>query len=75
MISIVQFMTRMDGFLLIIALFFGVILPIITLHFVKEVLKLKNTQSATGILYVILCSILFGDITYKYYLIKFGITL
>jgi len=72
-ISIFQFIIRMDGFLLIIGIFFGTLFPLITLYFVKEVLKLKNTQSATGILYVILCAILIGDIAYKYYLIKFGI--
>jgi len=74
-IPLLQFAMRMDGFLIGIGLFFGTLFPIITLYFVNEVLKLKNTQSATGILYVILCSILLGDIAYKYYLIKFGISL
>jgi len=75
LITIISFMMRIDGFLLVIGLFFGTVFPFISLYFVREVLKLKNTQSATGILYVILCSILIGDIAYKYYLIKFFITL
>ena len=74
-VSLTGFISRMDGFLLVIGLFFGTFVPIVCLYFVKEVLRLKNTQSATGILYVILCSILIGDIAYKYYLIKFGICL
>lgn len=73
LIPVYQFIKQMDGFLLVIGLFFGTLFPLITLYFVKEVLKLKNTQSATGILYVILCAILIGDIAYKYYMIKFGI--
>jgi len=75
MISLISFMARIDGFFLVIGLFFGTLFPIVALYFVKEVLKLKNTQSATGILYVILCAILFGDLSYKYYFIKFGIFL
>jgi hypothetical protein len=74
-ISLVHFMARIDGFLLVIGLFFGTFFPLAALYFVNEVLKLKNTQSVTGILYVILCSVLVGDIAYKYYLIKFGVAL
>jgi hypothetical protein len=70
-----QFITTMDGFLLIVALLFGGIFPFVALLMVFEILRLKNTQSATGILYVILCAIFLSDLTYKYYLIKFGIPL
>ena len=74
-LPLIRFVATMDGFLLIIGIFFGALLPFLSLYFVKEVLKLKNTQSATGMLYVLLCSVLIGDIAYKYYLIKFGIVL
>jgi len=74
-ILIYQFMVTLDGFLLLIAICFGTLLPLCTLYMVREVLKLKNTQAATGILYVILCAVLVGDLTYKYYLIKYGIVL
>ena len=74
-ISLIKFMSKIDGFFLLIALFFGTLFPLISLYFVKGTLDVKNTQSATGILYVILTSILIGDLTYKYYLIKFGIAL
>lgn len=74
-ISLWSFTTKMDGFLLWIGVFFGLILPFISMFFVNEILKLKNTQATTGILYVILCSILIGDLTYKYYFLKFGVAL
>jgi hypothetical protein len=74
-ISLVRFIATIEGFLVLIGLFFGTVFPLLSLHFAKEVLKLKNTQSATGILYVILCSVLIGDITYKYYMIKYSVIL
>jgi len=73
--TLYQFVLTLDGFLLLVAIFFGTLLPFCVLYMVKEILKLKNTQAATGILYVILCAVLIGDITYKYYLIKFGVVL
>ena len=70
-----RFIVKLDGFFLLIALVFGLLFPLVSLYFVHGTLKLKNTQSTTGILYVILCSVLIGDLTYKYYFIKFGIYL
>jgi len=75
MISLFHFMTKLDGFLIGVALFFGTLFPFIGLFFVRGTLALKNPQATTGILYVILCSLLLGDIAYKYYWIKFGIFL
>lgn len=74
-VSVMRFVLSSEGFLVFIGLFFGTIFPLVSLHFAHEVLKLKNTQATTGILYVILCSVLIGDLTYKYYLIKYGIVL
>lgn len=74
-IPLVKFITRFDGFFLSIALMFGLLFPLASLYFVHRTLKLKNTQSTTGILYVILCAVLIGDLTYKYYFIRFGICL
>ena len=74
-VSLPQFMLHIDGFLLLIAFFFGTLFPLVTLYFVKGTLQVKSTQSATGILYVILSAVLIGDITYKYYLIKYGLIL
>lgn len=74
-ISLMRFLTKPDGFFLLIALSFGLFFPLFSLYFVHGTLRLKNTQSSTGILYVILCAVLIGDLTYKYYVIKFGIFL
>jgi len=74
-LMLLQFTGHLEGFLLWIAIFFGTVFPLISLYFVKETLRVKSTQSATGILYVILIAVLIGDITYKYYLIQYGIAL
>lgn len=74
-ISVLQFMLHADGFLLWLAIFFGTFFPLCCIYFVKGTLDVKNTQATTGILYALLVSVIIGDMTYKYYLIKFGITL
>ncbi|MGE0266861.1 MAG: hypothetical protein AB7S78_00215 [Candidatus Omnitrophota bacterium] len=75
LIRVFDFIRTMEGFLLLIPFFFGTVLPLFALFMVHEILKLKNTQAATGILYVILCGVVLGDMAYKYYFIKFGILL
>jgi len=74
-ISLISFVASIDGIFIFIAIFFGTLFPLIALYFAHETIKLKNTQSTTGILYVILCAVLIGDITYKFYLIRFGLAL
>ncbi len=73
MITVPLFMMRMDGFFLWIAFFFGTLFPFIGMYFVWGTLKVKSTQSATGILYVLLSAILIGDIAYKYYFLYYGL--
>ncbi len=72
---LLKFLAKFDGFFLLIAFAFGLLFPLVSLYFAHGTLKLKNTQATTGILYVILCAVLIGDMTYKYYSIKFGIFL
>jgi len=74
-VPLTYFMIKTDGFILMLAIFFGTLFPLIANYFVMETIKLKNTQSATGILYVILSAILIGDLSYKYYFLKYGIYL
>ena len=74
-IPIYTFLFHLDGFFVWIALIFGTLFPFFSLYFVRGTLLVKSTQSATGILYVLLISILIGDLTYKYFLIKFGLPL
>ena len=50
----------------------GNIVPIILNFFIWRTLNLQATQSATGLLYVSIVSILFGDLLFKYYLLQYG---
>ncbi len=74
-VPLIYFMQQLDGILLWIACFFGALFPAIALYFVYGTLKVKSTQSATGILYVILSAVLIGDVAYKYYFFYYGIAL
>ena len=69
------FTFEFEGFLLAIAIFMGNIAPLILNLFIWKTLKLQATQSATGLIYVSVISILFGDLLFKYYLLKFGFLL
>ena len=46
--------------------------PITLNFFIWRTLNLQATQSATGLLYVSIVSILFGDLLFKYYLLQYG---
>ena len=70
--SLWSFMLQFEGFLLAVAFFMGNLVPIILNYFIWQTLKLQATQSATGLLYVSVVSILFGDLLFKYYLLQFG---
>lgn len=74
-LTLIKYSISMDGFLLWIPILFGTIFPFGAMFMVNEILKLKNTQATTGVLYVILCGILIGDIAYKYFLLHYGIIL
>jgi hypothetical protein len=69
------YMLQFDGFLLLVAFFMGNIVPIVLNIFIWNTLKLQATQSATGLLYISVLSILFGDLLYKYYLLQYGFLL
>ena len=58
-----------------VGLFFGVVFPLILTYMVYETVKVKSTQSATGILYVVVTSVLMGELAYKYYLLEYGLVL
>ena len=74
-IKLLSFLFKADGFFLILAIFFGTLFPLISSRFVLETIRHKNTQSATGMLYVVLCGVIMGDLIYKYYMIKYGVGL
>ncbi|MBL8014039.1 MAG: hypothetical protein JNN05_09350 [Candidatus Omnitrophica bacterium] len=69
--TIIFFVSRLEGIFLFLAFFFGTLFPLASIYFVWGTLKAKSTQSATGILYVLLSALLIGDIAYKYYLLNY----
>ena len=70
-----SFLLDFDGILLLVALFMGNIFPVLINYFVWSTLKIQATQSATGLLYVSIISILFGDIIFKFYLLQYRLPL
>ena len=70
-----SFLFDFDGILLLVALFMGNIFPVLINYFVWSTLKIQATQSATGLLYVSIISILFGDIIFKFYLLQYRLPL
>ena len=72
-LSLFSFLWTFEGFLLLVAMFFGLIVPIILNVFIWYTLQIQSTQSATGLIYVSVVSLLFGDLFYKYYAFRFGI--
>jgi hypothetical protein len=72
-LSLINFLWTFDGFLLSVAIFFGLLIPIILNIFIWNTLKIQSTQSATGLIYVSAVAVLFGDLFYKYYAFRFGI--
>jgi len=74
-VSATSFLMTLDGFLLFVPVFFGVLLPLVSLYFVWGTLEVKSTQSATGILYVILIAVLLGQVGFQYYQIRYALNL
>ena len=56
-------------------LLIGIIFPLIINFLAFKSIRLQATQSATGLLYVSIVSILFGDLIFKFYLLQYGFTL
>ena len=73
--SLWSFLVKFDGFLMLVGLLIGIIFPL-TINFLAfKSIRLQATQSATGLLYVSIVSILFGDLIFKFYLFQYGFTL
>jgi len=74
-VSMTQFLQTFDGFFLLFALFFGTLLPLILGILTLKTIAIKSTQSATGLLYVIVISVVMADLFYKYYLVQTALPL
>ena len=70
-----QYITTLDGFFLGVAVFFGLLVPLVLHYFIWRTLKLQATQSATGLLYISVLAIMAGDLCYKYVLFQEGLLL
>ena len=74
-VSMIKFLQTFDGFFLLFALFFGTLLPLILGILTLKTIAIKSTQSATGLLYVIVISVVMADLFYKYYLVQTALPL
>ena len=70
-----QFVATLDGFLVGVALFFGTLLPLALAYLVQRTLVAKSTQSATGLLYVVVIAAIIGDFSYRFYQLRYGVLL
>lgn len=75
LVSLASFLGTYEGFLLWVALAFGTVFPLVLSFFVLGTVKIESTQSATGLLYVVLISILMGELSYKFYLLRYSLPL
>ena len=73
--SLGSFFWTYEGFLLSIAIFFGVLVPFVLNGFIWRTIIIQSTQSATGLLYVSVVAVIFGDLFYKNYTFQFGLIL
>lgn len=56
-------------------LLFGVVVPIVLGVMVWSTVKIRNTQSATGLLYLVVVTLLFGEFFSKFLLFSLGLSL
>lgn len=70
-LAVFDFMQSFEGALLGLAFgfsfLFALALSLMTLH----IIKLKNTQAATGLLYVVVAALIMGDFFFKYYALSY----
>ena len=69
------FVGTLDGFLVVVAVFFGTLFPLAATWLVQRTLAAKSTQAATGILYVVVVAAIIGDFSYRFFLLRYGVVL
>tara|TARA_B100000029_G_scaffold410677_1_gene412697 strand:- start:18271 stop:19044 length:774 start_codon:yes stop_codon:yes gene_type:complete len=74
-LSILEFIGTIDGVFLCIAILFGTILPLFLSYLTLRTIYIHSTQSATGLLYVMVISVIMGDLFFKYYIIRYGLVI
>lgn len=68
-----RFIGTLDGFLLAVGIFFGTVLPLALTVMVQRTLSVKSTQSATGLLYVVVVAAIIGDFVYRFYQLRYEV--
>lgn len=74
-IGLVEFIQSFNGFFLFFALLFGTVLPLGVCILALKTIAIRSTQSATGLLYIVVISVIMGDLFYKYYALQYGLLL
>ena len=73
--SLTEFLWTLEGIFLWCGIFFGTLLPLVLSYLVLRTVAIHSTQSATGLLYVLVISVFMGDLFYKFYSIQYALFL
>jgi protein NrfD len=65
----------LEGIFLWCGIFFGTLLPLVLSYLALRTVAIHSTQSATGLLYVLVISVFMGDLFYKFYSIQYALFL
>ncbi len=74
-IPLAEYAFGFEGVFITLAMFFGIIVPLVINVMVWRTVQIQSTQAATGLLYVSCVSVLFGDLFYRYCLLQSGLVL
>ena len=73
--SLTEFLWTLEGIFLWCGIFFGTLLPLVLSYLALRTVAIHSTQSATGLLYVLVISVFMGDLFYKFYSIQYALFL
>ena len=74
-IPLTEFLWTLEGVFLWAGIFFGTLLPLLLSYLTLRTIAIHSTQSATGLLYVLVISVLMGDLIYRFYSIQYALFL
>ena len=74
-IPLTEFLWTLEGVFLWAGIFFGTLLPLLLSYLTLRTIAIHSTQSATGLLYVLVISVLMGDLIYRFYSIQYSLFL
>ena len=74
-IPLTEFLWTLEGVFLWAGIFFGTLLPLLLSYLTLRTIAIHSTQSATGLLYVLVISVFMGDLIYRFYSIQYALFL